>query len=116
MVFAWRGCQLASQWSGWPDGIDHVIVEPKVDGYRLNAVVEPGGRVVLRCREAEPPTWIEHLDHVAQAIADLGLGPGIMLDGEVMAENWNETSKLLRTYRASMDDDDRERICREVKF
>lgn len=116
MAFEYKGCQLANHWEGWIEGLDYVIVEPKVDGYRLNAVVEEDGSVSLRCREAEPPKWIEHLGHIAREISDLGLEPGTMLDGEVMAEDWNETSKLLRTFREGMDEDDRERIRQEVKM
>lgn len=116
MPFEYKGCQLANHWDGWIAGLDYVIVEPKVDGYRLNAVVEEDGSVSLRCREAEPPKWIEHLGHIAQEISDLGLEPGMMLDGEVMAADWNETSKLLRTFREGMDEDDRERIRQEVKM
>jgi ATP-dependent DNA ligase len=116
MQIVYQGVQLAQQWAGWVEGVQVVLVEPKIDGYRLSAVVESDLSVSFRCRDPEPPLWIEHLDHVRREIEDLGLAPGSMLDGEVMAENWNETSKLLRTYRAGMDDDDRARICREVKF
>lgn len=116
MTFEYRGCMLANHWTVWPAGLPFVIVEPKVDGYRLSAIVEQDLSVSFRCRDPEPPTWIEHLDHVALEISDLGLPPGTMVDGEVMAADWNETSKLLRTFRANMDDDDRQRIREEVKF
>lgn len=112
----YRGCQLANHWKGWPEGVASVLVEPKVDGYRLSGLVHDDGHVVFHCREPEPPKWVEHLGHVALELEDLGLPPGTMVDGEVMAEDWNETSKLLRRFRVDMDDDDRERIRREVKF
>lgn len=118
-MIEFKGVQLAQHWEGWEKsagGRDYVIVEPKVDGYRLSAIVEEDGSVSFRCRDEEAPKWIEHLGHLGLEISDLGLEPGMMVDGEVMADDWNETSKLLRTYRDSMDEDDKERIRREVKF
>jgi DNA ligase-1 len=116
MKFEYKGCQLAKHWTGWVDELDYVLVEPKVDGYRLNATVELDGSITFRCRDEESPQWIEHLGHVAVEVSDLGLEPGTMLDGEVMAKDWNETSKLLRRFRENMDEDDLERIRQEVKF
>jgi ATP-dependent DNA ligase len=116
MGFEFKGVQLANHWSEWPEGVEHVIVEPKVDGYRLSAIVNEDGAVAFHCRDPEPPKWIEHLGHIGLEISDLGLEPGTMLDGEVMAADWNETSKLLRRFRETMDEDDCERIRREVKM
>jgi ATP-dependent DNA ligase len=111
-----RGCQLANTWTGWPEGYDVVHVEPKLDGYRLSAIIREDGSVAFFCREPEPPKWIEHLGHIAAEIQELGLEPGHMLDGEVMAADWNETSKLLRTYREGMLEYTKAIIRREVKF
>lgn len=116
MTIEFRGVQLANHWTGWDESFDYVIVEPKVDGYRLSAIVHEDGAVKFHCREAEPPKWIEHLGHIAREIEALGLEPGTMLDGEVMAEDWNETSKLLRRYRDGMDEDELQRVRDEVRM
>lgn len=115
-MYDFQGCQLAEHWQGWPEQVDYVSVEPKLDGYRLTAVVQPDDSVSFFCREPEPPKWIEHLDHIAREVQELGLEPGYMLDGEIMAADWNETSKLLRTYRDNMTHAEAQRVSDEVKF
>lgn len=112
----YQGVQLAKHWTGWPAGVAYVSVEPKLDGYRLSALIEADGSVSFRCREPEPPKWVEHLGHIALEVQELSLGPGWMLDGEIMAADWNETSKLLRTFRENMTHYDMLTLSQEIKF
>jgi ATP-dependent DNA ligase len=114
------GCQLADEFKGWPAAghpahSDHFLVEPKLDGYRLSIVVTEDGEVSFHCRGEEQPEWAENLEHVAEAVRALGLR-GVMLDGEVMARTWNETSSLLRRQRKNMDDATRQRTRDELVF
>jgi DNA ligase-1 len=54
--------------------------QPKLDGIRCVAVVEDTGCVTLWTREQKP---IVAVPRIAQAVADLGLSPGTVLDGEL---------------------------------
>lgn len=115
MIFP--GVQLAQKWEAWPEagGPPFWFSETKMDGYRLSACIDADGEVTYYCREPEPPEWAEHLEHFTWELQELGLR-NVMLDGEVMAADWNETSKLLRRKRADMEEDLRELLTREVKF
>lgn len=57
-----------------------LYAQPKLDGIRCIAVVEDTGCVTLWSREQKP---IVAVPRVAQAVADLGLAPGTVLDGEL---------------------------------
>lgn len=109
------GCQKAADWVDWPADVTKLIVEPKLDGYRLSVVVDAEGRVSFHCGKAEQPGWAENLGHIAQAVRATGIRE-VMLDGEVMADTWNQTSSLLRRKRSKMDDAKKEQIRREVRF
>lgn len=114
------GCQLAHDWEKWVEpALGYALLEPKLDGYRLSAIVHDDGKVTLHCRQEAEPIWSENLEHVRQAIAEIAEANGernIMIDGEVMGANWNETSKLLRKRRVNMDEEMRVRVARNVKF
>lgn len=110
------GVQLAKPWEAWPVGTSYVYVEPKFDGFRLVAIIQEDGEVAFFCREKEPPTWIEHLGHIASDIRALGLEPGTMLDGEVMGDDWNQTSSLLRRKREDCSDEELQQVTDKVKL
>src|SRR5688572_24231398 len=100
------GCQLAEEYKGWPEGQQSYLVEPKFDGYRLTAIVNDNGTVTYHCRDEGQPSWVENLLHFTDEILTVMESSGLtslMLDGGVMAANWNETSKLLRRQRKNMD-------------
>lgn len=111
------GVQLAHEWEGWPErgAPDAYLVEPKYDGYRLSTVIDQHGAITFHCRDAKQPDWAENLGHIRDVIEGLRLR-SMMLDGEVMGANWNETSKLLRKRRAFMSAAHKARITQEVKF
>lgn len=72
---------LAQPFSKHGDKIEFpCYAQPKLDGIRCIAVVEDGGEVTLWSREQKPITAVPH---IAEAVADLGLPPGTVLDGEL---------------------------------
>lgn len=109
------GAQKAADWHDWPEGASRVIVEPKFDGFRLSTVVDAAGRVSFHCGKATPPDWAENLEHIAAAVRATGVRSA-MLDGEVMADTWNETAKMIKRHRSKMSDEMKERIVREVRY
>jgi DNA ligase-1 len=76
-----------------------VRVEAKLDGLRLIAV-KNRGEVSLFTRSGTP---IETLPKIVQAIKDLK-HDDIVLDGEVMGEDWNESASVVMSSKAKKDD------------
>ena len=76
-----------------------VRVEAKLDGLRLIAV-KNRGEVSLFTRSGTP---IETLPKIVQAIKDLKQDD-IVLDGEVMGEDWNESASVVMSSKAKKDD------------
>jgi DNA ligase-1 len=76
-----------------------VRVEAKLDGLRLIAV-KNRGEVSLFTRSGTP---IETLPKIVQAIKDLK-EDNIVLDGEVMGEDWNESASVVMSSKAKKDD------------
>jgi len=86
------GCQLADDFEdrGWPAGhVGDLFIEPKLDGYRLNAVIDADS-VTFYCRGKDPVPWGQNLDHIAEDLLAAGFR-NCMIDGEVMALDWNKT-------------------------
>lgn len=102
----------ASEYTGFVG--KRLLVEPKLDGYRLSAVVDAEGEVTFWCRGSQP-AWAENLEHIALAISSLGRR-SCMFDGEIMASTWNETSSLVRRKRALASDEVKVRMATELKF
>lgn len=101
------GCQLASEFKEWPkkDGkpVEQMALEPKFDGYRLSAVV--GGAqdpVRFYCRDAKEVGWAGNLKHVADELIAMGF-ENCMVDGEVMAEDWNKTGMVRSKPKSSVE-------------
>lgn len=78
-----------------------VAVEPKLDGIR---VLFTDGDGYTRNKKTYA-TWKPYAEILASIVP-----PGVHVDCEIKAANWNETSKLLKRVK----DVDRERIAREV--
>jgi DNA ligase-1 len=76
-----------------------VRVEAKLDGLRLIAV-KNRGEVSLFTRSGTP---IETLPKIVQAIKDLK-EDDIVLDGEVMGEDWNESASVVMSSKSKKDD------------
>ncbi len=76
-----------------------VRVEAKLDGLRLIAV-KNRGEVSLFTRSGTP---IETLPKIVQAIKDLK-EDNIVLDGEVMGEDWNESASVVMSSKSKKDD------------
>jgi len=76
-----------------------VRVEAKLDGLRLIAV-KNHGEVSLFTRSGTP---IETLPKIVQAIKDLK-EDNIVLDGEVMGEDWNESASVVMSSKSKKDD------------
>lgn len=76
-----------------------VRVEAKLDGLRLIAVKDRG-EVSLFTRSGTP---IETLPRIIQAIKDLK-EDNIVLDGEVMGEDWNESASVVMSSKSKKDD------------
>ncbi len=71
------------------------FVQPKLDGHRCIAVVEPGGEVTLWSRTRKP---ITSMVHIAKAVADLGLPPGTVLDGELYHHDYRDKFEELTSF------------------
>jgi len=76
-----------------------VRVEAKLDGLRLIAV-KNRGEVALFTRSGTP---IETLPKIVQAIKDLK-EDNIVLDGEVMGDDWNESASVVMSSKTKKDD------------
>ena len=76
-----------------------VRVEAKLDGLRLIAVKDRG-EVSLFTRSGTP---IETLPRIIQAIKNLE-EDNIVLDGEVMGEDWNESASVVMSSKSKKDD------------
>ena len=76
-----------------------VRVEAKLDGLRLIAV-KNRGEVSLFTRSGTP---IETLPKIVQAIKDLA-HDDIVLDGEAMSSDWNESASIMMSSKSKKDD------------
>lgn len=109
------GCQKAVDWGQWPEKGGRFFVEPKLDGYRLSAVVDSTGEVSFHCGSAKSPDWAENLEHIADAIQALPLR-NVMIDGELLGGDWNRTASLVRRKRSKMDEATKAQIREELEF
>lgn len=100
------GCHLSEEFEGLT--FDAAVCEPKLDGYRLCALVLPDGvKFFSRSGKSEPFTG--NLGHIGQQILDAGFPVGSMLDGEVMAEDFNSTA-LVRRKSGTLTPEEQDRL------
>lgn len=79
----------------------HVLVEPKIDGYRLLAIAR-GGRIVFSSREGRTEPQTTNLAHIAEQLRRLGLRDGVV-DGEIMVKDWNGTALIKKKQLTAAD-------------
>ncbi len=107
------GVQLASEFKEWPKGVEQMALEPKFDGFRLSAIVGRADEPVrFHCRDAKEVGWAGNLKHVGDELIAMGF-ENAMIDGEVMAEDWNKTGMVRSKPRSSVEV---AAIEREIKF
>lgn len=88
---AFKGAMLAHEWNEGKLKFP-CYAEPKLDGIRLTMIPTDGvHRGYTRNGNTYPAAKF-----IEEAFKDF---PGMVFDGEVMAENWNETSSLLKTSK-----------------
>jgi DNA ligase-1 len=76
-----------------------VRVEPKLDGLRCIAV-KKDGKVTFYTRNG---TVLETLPRIKAAL-ETGMYDNIVLDGEAMGEDWNESASVLMSSKSKKDD------------
>lgn len=64
------------------------IVEPKLDGMRMGYM---NGKAFSRNQKP-----IYNIDHILRELEELDISDNVMLDGELMASNWEETMSLAK--------------------
>lgn len=89
------GCQCCVHVEEIPESGYPKLIEPKLDGFRLMAHVDLNGEVALMVRDGASEPYNSNLPGIKAELASLGLR-GAWFDGELQAENWNETAKLVR--------------------
>ncbi len=89
----------------------HVLVEPKIDGYRLLAIAR-GGKIVLSSREGRTEPQTRNLAHVVAQLRGMGLRDGAV-DGEILVKDWNGTALIKKKVLTAAD---REKIERHGVF
>lgn len=99
----YRGCALTDHVEQVPATGYPMFVEPKHDGFRLMARVEPDGTVHLMVRHGECAPYDQNLPHIKAAISALNIR-GCWFDGELRGATWNETARLARLKRPSAAD------------
>lgn len=95
-----RGVQLASEYRGIRGP---ALIEPKLDGYRLPAIVQPNGAVVFYSRTGHTQPYNTTLDFLARELEAFRLEPGTMLDGEILVGDWNTTGLVRKTRLTPQD-------------
>lgn len=76
-----------------------IRIEPKLDGLRC-IIVKNGGDVTMFTRSG---SVIDTLPSIKASIAAAACD-NIVLDGEVMGENWNDTASVVMSYKAAKND------------
>lgn len=79
----------------------HVLVEPKIDGYRLLAIAR-GGKIVLSSREGLTEPQTTNLAHIVAQLRGLGLRDGVV-DGEILVKDWNGTALIKKKHLTPAD-------------
>lgn len=85
--------QLAGKYTGYPAGVPYVIVEPKIDGWRLAAFIKDG-KVTFSTRQGNTQPMTQNLAFIGDQLLRMGFKKG-MVDGEIIVDgNWNATAMI----------------------
>lgn len=104
------GCQLAEEFDPKVK-FELLLAEPKMDGYRLCAVVR-GGEVKFCTRTGLDEPYTTNLEHIAVQLLELGFR-NCMIDGEVTAKGFNDVA-IIR--HINPDEATKKRLREEVMF
>jgi len=104
-----KGVQLASEYKGFQG---QSIIEPKIDGYRMVAIIGRNG-AVLYSRSGRSTPYNDTLSFLAKEIDSLRLPFGSMLDGEIVVSDWNSTAIIKKTKATKAD---RDRLMSDVAY
>lgn len=94
------GVMLSKEYKTWDDEAQYTI-EPKIDGYRLAAVVV-GGEVTFYTRTGKSEPYTTNLKHISKQILEAGFD-NCMIDGEILNNNWNDTSIVRKKKLSPVD-------------
>ena len=81
-----------------PDG--EWAMEPKYDGLRCICIIDEKGYITFQSRNGKE---LFNLDHIKQQLHDSGL-KSVMLDGEAMGDNWNDSISVMHSSKTEQDD------------
>lgn len=84
--------QLAQTYKSFPADQKYVIVEPKIDGWRLAAHVK-NGKITFSTRQGNTQPMTKNLHFVGEQLLALGFNKG-MIDGEILVGDWNGTAVI----------------------
>src|SRR5512147_139479 len=88
---AFPGVQLANAYKSFPKNISEVIVDSKLDGYRLLAVPDSHGSYRFYTRNGNSEPYTRNLQHVAAQLRRMGFGQDLV-DGELVVGDWGGTA------------------------
>lgn len=92
--------QLAKPYTGFPKSAAYVLVEPKLDGYRLVAYVDARGDVELESRQGNA---VRNLDHIKAQLKRMGFR-NRMVDGEIIVRGkWTATALVKKRNLTAAD-------------
>lgn len=91
------GVQLASPFKDFEFLTDDStwVAEPKMDGYRCIMFKDQNGTLVALSRNLKE-IYFPNVSHIAEELAPL-FDEGYVVDGEILATNWNDTSSIAST-------------------
>ena len=98
------GCMLAATYEEgtFPVGGEWVA-EEKMDGYRLQVVIDADGGCSYHCRDAKPVGWGGNVQFIGRQLVALGFRSCIV-DGEIMGrKGWGATGIIRRKAPAEAD-------------
>lgn len=98
--------QLAHTYKSFPRGTSHVLVEPKLDGYRLAAFIKgsgPSARVIFETRQGNREPFTTNLKFIGDQLLKMGFRDGMLVDGEIIVKDWNSTGLVKRKSLSPAD-------------
>ena len=69
------------------------FVEPKYDGFRCVTFINADGKVTFMSRNKKQ---LYNIEHIEEELKEVFKDCNVVLDGEMLAKNWNETAKIIR--------------------